>query len=79
MTPVAAPGPALRPLAISLPSFLNWSFSFWLKIGARSWTRSSALRRCRAVFSSIIFSLTMSMAMRMPARAVRLPLRVWSM
>ena len=29
--------------------------------------------------SSIMPSLTMSMAMRMPARAVRLPLRVWSM
>ncbi len=76
--PVAAPGPAFRPLVSSWPSLRRRSFSFGSKTGASSCERLSASMRFRAVWLSMRPSSTKSMAMRMPAMAVRLPLRVCS-
>jgi hypothetical protein len=77
--PVAAPGPALRPLASRRPALTAACFSAGSKMGRRSWLSWSGSMRDRASFSLMSFSPTMSTAMRMAAKAVRLPTRHWSM
>ena len=71
--PTAAPGEALRPLAIDVNVALgsNW--------GWRSWSSWAGCTRSTASLGSMRPSSTISAAMRRAAAAVRFPTRVWSM
>ncbi len=77
--PVAAPGPAGRPLASSRPSAIAAFFAAGRNTGRRSWFSASGSTRRSASSFEISFSSTISTAMRTPAKPVRLPLRHWSM
>ena len=73
--PLAAPGPAGKPLPISFAPFaLSRS-----KMGARIWLSESAGIRFTASSLEMNFSFTISTAIRTAAMPVRLPLRVWRM
>ena len=71
--PTAAPGEALRPLAIDVKVALgsNW--------GWRSWSSWAGWTRSTASLGSMRPSSTISAAIRRAAAAVRFPTRVWSM
>ncbi len=73
MRPVAAPGPAASPLAITF-AFL---FSSGSKMGWRSWYTCSAGSILRMASSFVINpSLTISTAILTAAKPVRFPVRV---
>ena len=75
----AAPGPAGRPWARSLPAFRELPFCSVSNSGASIWVRCWGLIRDSASRRSISPSSTMSTATRTAAGPVRLPERVWSM
>ena len=78
--PLAAPGPALMPLASSRPSVDGGLLAGRIVDRLQSWFRSSAGMRlaCRASSLVIRPSLTRSTAIRTAAKPVRLALRVCS-
>ncbi len=77
--PLAAPGPAASPLASTLFSATARRLLSGEKMGRRSWLSCSGSTRMSASSGSMRPSATISTAMRMAARPVRLPLRVCSM
>ncbi len=73
--PLAAPGPAGKPLQSKVAFFRATASN----TGERTWSSCSAGTRLIAVFQSIKRSFTISAAMRTAAIPVRFPLRVCSM
>ena len=73
--PVAAPGPAGRPLASRRPSATAAFLADGRKTGRSSWLSASGSTRRSASSLGISFSSTISTAMRTPANPVRFPLR----